>query len=75
MMLESTEATGTSDTSRHFSLEMYSNAGKTVDGIPCMERVNLTLQGVDLSLASVLDTVQKFLSACGYKIDGKIGIL
>lgn len=57
---------------QHFTFEMYAPATYSESGVPVVERVSLQLQGEDLRLQDLIAQFEKFVYACGYKVNGRI---
>ncbi len=58
---------------QHFTFEMYAPTSTSESGVPIMDRVNVQMQGADLSVYDVIDKFEAFLKACGYSacLEGK----
>jgi hypothetical protein len=56
---------------QHFTFEMYAPTSCTESGTPIVERVQIQMQGADLTLYEVIAKFEDFLKAAGYTFDGK----
>jgi hypothetical protein len=51
---------------QHFTFEMYAPTSISESGIPIVDRVNIQMQGADLSVYDVIGKFEDFLRSCGY---------
>jgi hypothetical protein len=51
---------------QHFTFEMYAPLSISESGVPIVDRVNVQMQGEDLTIFDVIGKFEDFLKACGY---------
>lgn len=51
---------------RSFTFEMYAPASYSPSGVPMMDRINVQMQGENLTRDDVIAKFEDFLIACGY---------